>query len=170
MRVLRGDFRGETVNPSRGWIGRAARLALVGGCVPGLGGCLVYRAVTAPVKLAATTVVVAGETAGAVVATTGRVAVSAVKAVGSAGEGGIEAAGKLAQAGMVTFVDAATGTVVRVPWQDGLTLARAGDTAQISLAQRAIDIVRAGRVIFSASRGSAGGAPLAAGDVVRLGG
>lgn len=147
-----------------------SRLAAVSGCVLGLGGCLVYRAVTAPVKLAATTVVVAGETAGAVVTTTGRVAVSAVKAVGSVGSGGIDAAAKLTQAGMVTFVDAATGTIVRVPWQDGLTLARAGDTARISLAQRAIDVVRAGRIVFSASRGAGAGAPLAAGDVVRLGG
>jgi hypothetical protein len=158
------------VNLSSVWTRWVAPLAAAGGCLLVLDGCLVYRAVTAPVKLVATTVVVAGEAAGAVVTATGRVAVSAVKAVGSVGGGGIDAAGKLAQAGMVTFVDATTGTLVRVPWQEGLTLARAGDAARISLVQRAIDVVRAGRVIFSASRGTGEGAPLAAGDVVRLGG
>jgi hypothetical protein len=60
--------------------------------------------------------------------------------------------------------------VVRVPWQQGLTLASAGDAAKVSVARRAIDIVRAGKVIYSASRGNGPGAALASGDVVRLGG
>ena len=131
-------------------------------------GCLAYKAVTAPVKLAATTVVVAGETAGAVVTTTGKLAVSAVNATGNVGSGGIDAAARLAQAGMVTFVDASTGTVVRVPWRPGFTLASAGSAANVSYASRAVDVLRAGRVIFSASRVSGPGAELAAGDVVRV--
>lgn len=134
------------------------------------GGCLVYKAVTVPVKLAATTVIVAGETAGAVVSSTGKLAVSAVNATGNLGSGGIDAAARLAQAGMVTFVDASTGTIVRVPWQEGLTLASAGNAAKVELAKRAINVLRAGKVIYSASKLSGEGAPLASGDVVRLGG
>lgn len=135
-------------------------------------GCLAYKAVTAPVKLAATTVVVAGEAAGAVVTTTGKVATSAVRAVGSVGSDGIDSAARLAQAGMVTFVDAASGAVVRVPWREGLTLASAGDAARLATARRAIDVVRAGRVIYSATKNSEVSAAevLAPGDVVRLGG
>lgn len=135
-----------------------------------LGGCLAYRVVSTPVKLAGTAVVVAGETAGAVVTTTGKVATSTVRAVGNVGSDGIDSAARLAQAGMVTFVDAASGTVVRVPWQHGLTVAQAGEAARIDTAQRALDVVRAGRVIYSAARGARTSAPgIAAGDVVRLG-
>jgi hypothetical protein len=132
-------------------------------------GCIVYHVVATPVKLAATGVVVAGETATAVVTTTGKVAVSGVKAVGTLGSGGIDAAAKLAQVGMVTFVDAATGTVVRVPWEQGLTLAGASHAANLAMAQRAVDVVRAGKVIYSASRAGSGNTAVASGDVVRVG-
>lgn len=133
-------------------------------------GCLAYKVVTVPVKLAATTVMVAGEAAGAVVSSTGKLAVSAANAAGNIGSGGIDAASRLAQVGMVTFVDASTGTVVRVPWQQGLTLAAgAGQAAQVDFARRAIDVLRAGKVVYSASQLSGDGAPLASGDVVRLG-
>ena len=134
-------------------------------------GCLAYTVVSAPVTLAATTVAAAGETAGAVVSTTGKIAASAVRATGSVGSGGIDAAAKLARNGMVTFVDAATSNVVRVPWQGGLTLAGAGDAAKIRIAQRAVEVVRGGRLVYSATRVSGGGTGtvLAAGDVVQLG-
>jgi len=132
------------------------------------GGCLAYQAVSAPVKLAATGVVVAGEAATAVVTTTGKVAVSAANAVGSVGTSSLDSAARLTQVGMVTFVDVASGTIVRVPWREGLTLASAGDAARVGLAQHAIDVVRAGRVIFSAGRGASEAAQLASGDVVRL--
>lgn len=133
-------------------------------------GCLVYKAATAPVKLAATTVVTASETAGAVVVGTGKLAVSAVQAAGSLGSTGIESAAKLGQAGMVTFVDPARGTMTRVPWAPGLTLAGAGTAAKIDLARRAVDVVRAGRVVLSASGGAPGAVPVNSGDVVRVGG
>lgn len=136
----------------------------------GLNGCLAYKVVSTPVKLAATGVVVAGETAGAVVTTTGKLAVSGVNAIGNVGSGGIDAAARLAQTGMVTFVDGSTGAVVRVPWREGMTLAGAGTAARLDLARRAVDIVRAGSVIYSAPRATGGGAALASGDVVRLGG
>ncbi len=138
---------------------------------PGLGlsGCLAYKVVSTPVKLAATTVIVAGETAGAVVTNTGKLAVSGANAIGNIGGGGIDAAAKLAQTGMVTFVDVSTGTVVRVPWREGMKLAGAGAAARLDLAKRAVDVVRAGKVIYSATRASGEGAELASGDVVRLG-
>ncbi len=134
-----------------------------------LGGCLAYQVVSVPVKLAATTAVVAGDTAGAVVTTTGKIAVSAVRAAGNVGSGGIDAASRLAQAGMVTLVDAATTSVVRVPWREGLTLAGAADAARLPVVLRAVDVVRAGRIVYSATRASGDGAVLASGDVVRLG-
>lgn len=148
---------------------RLAWILLGAAAGPFPGGCLAYHVVSAPVKLAATTVVVAGEAAGAVVTTTGRVAVSAVKAAGNVGSGGLDAAAQLAQAGMVTFADGATNSVVRVPWQEGLTLASAGDAAKLRVAQRSADVVRAGKVVYSSTRVSGEGAVLAPGDVVQLG-
>jgi hypothetical protein len=133
-------------------------------------GCLATKVVTAPVKLAATTVVVVGETAGTVVKTTGKIAGSAVRASGSVADGGITAAAKLARAGMVTFVDVATGSVVRVPWRQGLTLAGSAQVARVQVAARAIQVIRAGQVAYAARNVSTGPLPLASGDVVRIGG
>jgi hypothetical protein len=144
----------------------AAAVALA--TVPLFGGCLAYKVVTTPVKLAATTVVVTGETAGAAVAATGKVAVSAFDAAGRMGSGGIDSASRLATSGMVTFMDVGTGTVVRVPWREGFTVASAGAEARVQLLSRAVDVVRSGAVIFSAKRLADGGAALAAGDVVRV--
>ena len=141
---------------------------VVAGCAP-LAGCLAYQVVSAPVKVAGAAVVAVGETAGAVVTTTGKVAVSAVRAAGAVGSGGLDAAGRLAQTGMVTFADAANGLIVRVPWTQGLTLAGASQTAKVSVAQRTLDVVRAGKIIYAATRPTGDGATLASGDVVRLG-
>lgn len=127
-----------------------------------------YRVVAAPVKVAATTVVVTGEAAGAAVKATGKVAVSAINAAGRVGSTGIDAASQLTQTGMVTFVDVATGTVVRVPWREGITLAGAGADARLELARRGFDIVRRGAVVYSAKKLAGEGAELASGDVVRL--
>ncbi len=154
---------------------RARRVCLVALALGGAAalfassGCLAYQVVSAPVKVAGSAVVVAGETATAVVTTTGKIAVSAVRAAGRAGSAGIDAAGRLAQAGMVTFADTATGTIVRVPWSQGLTLASASHAANLSLASRAVDVVRAGKVVYAATQPSGDGALLASGDVVRLG-
>lgn len=171
---FRGASCGEKisrVSPSCGR-GRSATLAVaavavaVGGTT--LSGCLAYQVVSAPVKVAGAAVVAVGETAGAVVTTTGKVAVSAVKAAGAIGSGGLDAAARLGQAGLVTFADTATGTVVRVPWAQGLTLASASQTARVSMAQRAVEVVRAGKIVYAATRPAGEGAVLASGDVVRL--
>ena len=146
--------------------------ATVAGCAAAFAisssGCLVYTVVSTPVQVAATTVAVAGETAGAAVKATGKLAVSAFDAAGNVGSGGIDAASRLATTGMVTFVDVSDGTITRVPWRQGATLASAGADARLNLAMRAIDVVRAGAVVYSASKVSGPGATLASGDVVRI--
>lgn len=136
-------------------------------CVP-QSGCLATKVVTMPVKLAATTVLVVGETAETIVKTTGRVTRAAVGTGGGLTADGIESAGKLARSGMVTFVDAADGSVVRVPWQHGLTLAGASDVAKVRALQRAVQLVRAGRLIKRATDAPASSLLLEGGDVVRL--
>lgn len=132
------------------------------------GGCLAYKVVSVPVKVAATTVVVTGETAGAAVKATGKIAVSAFDAAGRVGSGGIDAASRLAETGMVTFVDVGQGTVVRVPWRQGFTLASASAEARLQLARRAIDVVRSGSVVYSAAHLADEATELASGDVVRV--
>ncbi len=119
-----------------------------------LGGCFVYHAAKVPVNVAVDTVEVAGG-----------VAIGTAKIAGSA----IGLAASLAQTGVVTFVDVASGTVTRVPWRDGLTLASAGDAAKLQLANHAVDVVRAGKVAYAASGPGIDAARVASGDVVRVG-
>lgn len=137
---------------------RALRVVLtVAACAP-LGGCLVYHAAKVPVKVAvgATEVV-------------GGVAIGTLKVAGAAAGGAISLAAGLAQAGAVTFADVATNDVTRVPYRKGLTLAGASDAAKVPLARRAVDVVRDGKVIYSAPNGLDKNMTVASGDVVRLG-
>lgn len=136
----------------------------------GTSGCLVYKAVKTTGKLAATTVIVAGETATTAVKVTGRVANSALSSSGALTATSIETLAALAQAGMVTFVDVATGTVVRVPWQEGMTLGGAAAAARVQVARRAVDFVREGKLVYTAARAVRGSLVLNPGDVVRLAG
>jgi hypothetical protein len=133
-----------------------------------LGGCLVYQALKTTGELAATTLIVAGKTATAAVKTTGKVAASAITSSGSLTATGIESLAALGGAGMVTFVDATTGGIVRVPWGEGMTLTSAGAAADLAVAGLAIDLVRQGRLVRSATSRSGGDPLLEAGDVVRL--
>lgn len=133
------------------------------------GGCLAYKVVSVPVKLAATTAVVAGETAGSVVTTTGKLAASAAKTAGSVGSSGLEAAAKLAQSGMVTIVDSKSGGVVRVPSSEAMNLGGAGVAARIDTVQLAVEIIRAGRVVYRALQKADPATPVVAGDVVVVG-
>ncbi|MBE33997.1 MAG: hypothetical protein CMI16_00265 [Opitutaceae bacterium] len=138
-------------------------------CMIGFGaGCIAFKAVGTTGKLAATTVIVAGKTATTVVKTTGRVASTAIGASGSVTVAGIEGLAALARAGMVTFVDVASGSLVRVPWREGMTLLQAGDLARLQVARRAVALVRGGRLAYSASRSARGTLRLLSGDVVRL--
>lgn len=147
---------------------RRLALVLVGAWVgAALGGCIVYRAAKTTGELAATTVIVAGRTATAAVKTTGRVTTAALTSGGELTATGIESLAALAQAGMVTFFDAESGAVVRVPWRSGLTLHAAGLAADVAVAQRGIALVRRGQVVRSAARAGAS-LLLESGDVIRL--
>lgn len=133
-----------------------------------LPGCLVFKAAHATGELAANTVIVAGKTGTAAVKATGRVATGAINSGGALTATGIESLAALAQAGMVTFVDVATGVIVRVPWSEGLSLHAAGAAAELAVVDRVIDLVRNGRLVYSAARQLAGDPRLEPGDVVRL--
>ncbi len=145
-------------------IGSGLLIYAVGLC----GGCVAIKAVGTTGKLAATTVVVAGKTATSAVKTSGKVASAAIGAGGSVTVTGIEGLSALARAGMVTFVDVASGAVVRVPWRKGMTLAQAGDAARLRVARRAVALVRGGRLAYSTPRSSRGTLKLLSGDVIRL--
>ena len=137
---------------------RAPRMILVlAACVP-LGGCLVYDVASVPVKVAVGTAEVAGS-----------VALGTAKVAGSVAGGALELAADLAQAGAVTFVDVASQKVTRVPWRQGLTLAGAGDAAKLRVVQRAVDIVRDGKIVYSAADSADKNPPVAPGDVVEVG-
>jgi hypothetical protein len=149
---------------------RSAPLVLSAGWGIFLSGCLAVKAVKTTGELAATTVIVAGKTAGTVVKTTGKIAGSAITSSGSLTATGIESLAALAQAGMVTFVDVATGVIIRVPWQEGMTLYAGGASAEVTVAGRAIDLVRQGKLVYSATAQRRTDPRLEAGDVVRLAG
>lgn len=137
---------------------RTARMILAGAAGASLGGCLVYDVASVPVKVAVGTAEVAGN-----------VAIGTVKVAGSVAGGAIKLAARLAQAGAVTFVELESNKVTRVPWREGLTLVGASDAAKLRTAQRVVDVVRDGKVVFSAANGAEKNAPLAAGDVVEVG-
>ena len=169
MGIFRGDFRGEkrmrifAAPRARAFGPALAVLAL--GCSSG---CLATKLVTAPLNLAGAAVGVAGDTASAVVKTSGKVILGAVRATGSIADGGIAAAAKLARAGMVTFVDAANGTLVRVAWAQGMDLLGGAQVAKVQVAARAIQVIRAGKLVQHGAQPKVS-LPLEAGDVVRLG-
>ena len=130
---------------------------MVVACAP-LGGCVVYYVVKVPVDVAVTATEVAGT-----------VAVGTVKVAGSVAGSTIRLAGRLATAGAVTVVDVATNEVTRVPYRQGLTLAGASDAAKVKLAQHAVDVVRDGKLIYSAAKGAEKNMSVAPGDVVQIG-
>jgi hypothetical protein len=147
---------------------RAPALFCFAGMMTTFSGCLLFKAAQTTGELAATTVIVAGKTTTAAVKATGRVAASAITSSGSLTATSIESLAKLAQAGMVTFVDVATGTMVRVPWSQGMTLQAGGAAAKLAVVQRAVAVVRNGRLVYSAARQLNADPVLEAGDVVRL--
>jgi len=131
-------------------------------------GCLAYKAVKTTGELAATTVIVAGKTATTAVKATGRVANSAITGSGALTATTIDALAALAQAGMVTFFDVATGTIVRVPWTEGMALYAGGAAAQVKLAQRSVALVREGKLVYRVAQQRLANPALLPGDVVRL--
>jgi hypothetical protein len=143
----------------------ARRWAALAGLCLSLSGCLLVRAVTTPVKVAATAVVAAGDASVAVISTTADVTTRVVRATGSAAGSGVDSAAQLAKAGTVTFVDAATGRVERIPWRKDLTLAAGAASAKVRLGTHAVEVIRGGKIAITAARDLL---PLLSGDVVRL--
>ena len=144
--------RGVEISRTRAWCAFVFAVA----CGP-LGGCFVYHVAKVPVDVAVGTVEVAG---GVVLGT--------AKVVGAVAGGTLSLAASLAQTGAVTFFDVASGTVTRVPWREGLTLAGASDAAKLKLASHAVDVVRAGKVVYSAANAAPAAVPIASGDVVQV--
>ncbi len=131
------------------------------------GGCVVATIVTAPISLAVATVSVAGKAVGTVASATGK-AVSSAFSSGDPAPDSVEGLAKLSRPGEVTFVAMPGGAVVRVPWQDGLTLAGASGLAKVPALQESVTVLHAGKFTYAAAHDPDGTVPLAAGDVVRL--
>lgn len=103
---------------------------------------------------------------------TTRVASSSVRATGNLTAQSIENLSRMSQAGMVTFVDFANGSVVRIPWRSGLNVYGGSALANVQTADRALAIIRNGRLVFNTLRALAEvrAMPLQPGDVLRLAG
>jgi hypothetical protein len=66
------------------------------------------------------------------------------------------------------FLDAANGTVARVPWAQGMDLLGGAQAAKVQVAMRAIQVIRAGKIVPRLAKPQVS-LPLEAGDVVRVG-
>ena len=77
---------------------------------------------------------------------------------------------QLSHAGMLTFVDLGTGSIVRVPWRAGVSLYGGSLMAQLPMANRAVAVVRAGKLIYTTVKAlsAAGRLQMQPGDVIRL--
>ncbi len=143
----------------------ALSLALLGLCA----GCSIVGATAGAVtSVTAATVATAGKVTVATVKTTGRVAGAAMTSSGEVTAGGLEAAAKLSRAGMVVVVDAGTGAITELPWQEGMRLAAAVEAAKVSGPARALKIYRQGQITRLDRLQSAPQLALLAGDVIEL--
>ncbi|WP_221031940.1 hypothetical protein [Actomonas aquatica] len=99
-----------------------------------------------------------------------RVAAASVEAAGTLSAASIRSLSKLSAAGMVTFVDISTGTVVRVPWRTGLNVYGSSAMAKVGVAQRALAVIRGGRLVYQTAKAlaAARALPVQPGDVIRL--
>ncbi len=142
---------------------------------------LASTAVVQTTKVATKTTVAGGKVVGAAVTGGGRVATAGVDSssrvsaatVTTAGDltaSSIRALGKLSQAGMVTFVDLASGQVVRVPWRAGLNVYGGSALANVRVAERALAVIRGGKLVYQTAKAlaEARALPVKAGDVIRL--
>lgn len=134
-----------------------------------LAGCSIVGATAGAVgTVAATTVKATGKVAAATVSTTGKVAAAAVSSSGDVTAGGLESAARLSRAGMVVVVDAGTGAVAELPWEEGLRLYAAAEQARLGGAERALALHRQGQVTRLDRLRLAPDLPLRAGDVVEF--
>lgn len=140
--------------------------------VAGLAGCSVVGATAGAVAtVASTSIKATGSVVGATVKTTGRVVGAAVSSGGEVTAGGLESAAKLAKTGMVVAVDAGSGAITEMPWQEGMELAMAAQNGKFDAAFNTARIHRQGRVItadMAAVRSGAQKLALHPGDVVEF--
>jgi sugar lactone lactonase YvrE len=138
----------------------------------GLAGCSVVGATASGVgSIAATSIKAATTITSATVKTTGRVVGAAVSSSGEVTATGMESAAKLAKTGMVVAVDAGSGAITEMPWQEGLELAVAAQNGKFDTAFNTAKIHRQGRVItadMAAVRSGAQKLALKSGDVVEF--
>ncbi len=107
-----------------------------------------------------TTAGVAGKTATTGLQVTGNVVGATAK---TAVNTSLDILSGAAKKSVVTVIDLGTGVSKEVPWSTGLTLARAGQSAQIATAAKVIEIVRGAQTIKAGAD-----AVLQVGDVVRV--
>ena len=137
-----------------------------------LAGCSVVGAAASGVSsIAAAGIKTAATVTTATVKTTGRVVGAAVSSSGEVTATGMESAAKLAKTGMVVAVDASSGAITEMPWQQGMELAMAAQSGKFDAAFNTAKIYRQGRVItadMSAVRSGAQKLALQSGDVVEF--
>jgi hypothetical protein len=144
------------------WLNRWRSGALIGAATV-CGGC---TAVTLAGKAVSTTVGVAADVTAATVRGTGTVAAAAVGATSNVTDESLRAAARLSKTGSLIFFDPRTGAVFETPWQEGMRLLGAAESAKVDAAFSAVRVIRKGRAMDSTG-------PIAAlavkpGDVVEL--
>jgi len=137
-----------------------------------LGGCAAVVATGAAVTaVTVATVKTAGKVTAATVTTTGKVVASAVTSSGDVASLSMESAAKLARAGMVVAVDAGSGTVTELPWEQGMRLYTTAQSGKFGAVYDAATIFRGGRRIGADLRRVRAGLEdheLKSGDVLEL--
>lgn len=149
----------------------AAGLTVVTFALLGSGCAVVVATGVVAGSIVAATVTTAGKVTVATVKTTGKVVASAVTSSGDMAALSMETATKLARAGMVVAVDASSGVVTEMPWQEGMRLYTAAQNGKLGATFNTARIFSGGKTVVSDLRRVRAGLedhPLRAGDVVEL--
>ena len=117
--------------------------------------------------LAATAVIGCKTVATYTLKTTGAIAKTTIKVGGAVTKTAInttfDIAGAAFKKGAVTVIDTTTGVSKKVPWEEGLDVYAASQSAQIKAATRTLEIVRGAKKIRATNK-----TPLNPGDVLHL--
>ena len=136
------------------------------------GGCsVVVTTASVAGSVATTTVSAAGSVTVATVKAGGKIVSSAVNSSGDLAALTIEAAAKLSRAGAVVLVEAGTGAVKELPWQQGMHLGAALQAGRFRGAYQTARIFQGGQVVaaeLGTTHAKASDWPLHSGDVVEL--
>jgi hypothetical protein len=149
----------------------AAGLSLLAFALLGSGCAVVVATGVVASSIVVASVKTAGKVTVATVTTTGRVVSSAVSSSGEVAALSMESAAKLARTGMVVAVDASSGVVTEMPWQEGMRLYTAAQNGKLGATFNTAKIFSGGKTVVSDLRRVRAGLedhPLRAGDVVEL--